>query len=217
MQVVTPAGLVFTEIASGANANCASTTTGRVYCWGFNDSGQLGNGNTETSRVAVAVALPAGVNVRSLSSGSNGYHTCAVTQDGAVYCWGRNIGGQFGIGSKLFENTTPVPMPLPAGTKILSSGSGTSSVCLVRANFTLVCLGSGSRGELGTGSAAEALEPAPVVLPGSATFDVVRGGYMTTCALSRVGELYCWGAGTSGQLGILPASDARTPIRVPLP
>ena len=78
--------------ALGANHSC-SEYIGGVFCWGANESGQLGNGTTVDSNVPV---LTYGM-LYSVAGGDN--HTCAVHELGGVYCWGGNQSGQLGDGT----------------------------------------------------------------------------------------------------------------------
>ncbi len=92
-------------ISSGLDYNCATTGSGSAQCWGTNENGQLGNGNTTNSATPVTVS--------GLSSGviaiSAGYrHTCAVTNSGSATCWGFNLNGQLASG-----NTTTSYTPAP--------------------------------------------------------------------------------------------------------
>ncbi len=97
-------------IAVGAEHSCAALLDGTVRCWGLNDQGQLGNGSTLGGAAVVSVertdAMPLGspttiegasAVIVALSGGIK--HTCALTQTGAVYCWGYNNNGQVGDGS----------------------------------------------------------------------------------------------------------------------
>lgn len=215
IRVAAANGISFTSIASSGNAVCAIAVGGAVYCWGFNDSGQLGNGNAETSRVPVAALLPSGA--RTLISAGTGFHFCAITPTDALFCWGRNIGGQFGNGAKDFENNTPVAITLPANFKPIGGGAGSSSTCLVNSSYQVYCIGSGTRGQLGTGNTAESLVPARVLTPESSRHDIVRAASSTACALSLTGQIHCWGAGTSGQIGNGERNDASTPVSVVVP
>jgi hypothetical protein len=80
------APVTFSALSVGAYHACATTEEGDLYCWGDNDAGQLGTGNTESSNVAVKV--PMDERVERVSAG--GEHTCAVTASRDGYCWGLN-------------------------------------------------------------------------------------------------------------------------------
>ncbi|MCA2985181.1 Ig-like domain-containing protein [Gemmatimonas sp.] len=209
-------GVVYTTLAAASNAVCAVTTAGAVDCWGFNDSGQLGNASTVTSRVPVRALLPTNVVVRSVTAGANGFHFCAITSTDTLYCWGRNVGGQFGA-SKLFENATPVAVPLPGTLRARTAGAGTTLLCVAASDDRVYCRGAGSRGEMGNAATSEQLTFGAVQAPPGVVFDVVRSGFQTACALSTVGALYCWGAGTSGQIGNGASLDSAVPVLIPLP
>lgn len=94
-------------VSAGNHHTCAWTHDGRAYCWGANDSGQLGNGSVDDG-TATPSAVAGGIAFRSLSLG--GSRTCGVASDGAGYCWGYN-GVDRGLGNNLFEeNVSSVPI-----------------------------------------------------------------------------------------------------------
>src|SRR5690606_27935724 len=93
-----------TAIAAGWNHNCIITPAGGAQCWGFNQFGQLGNGRTDDTDVAVdVVGLSSGV--VAITGGRR--HGCAVTQSGEAKCWGANDYGQLGTGDTA---ASPVPV-----------------------------------------------------------------------------------------------------------
>jgi alpha-tubulin suppressor-like RCC1 family protein len=142
-------------IAVGLYHSCALTTTGGVKCWGDNAYGQLGNGTNS----GIDTANPTATAVTGLSSGvvaiaAGVYHTCAVTTQGGVKCWGDNDGGQ--LGSSTNADTTN-PNPVPTDVAGLTSGAaaltaGLSHTCALTTQGGLECWGTNSKGQFGTGS-----------------------------------------------------------------
>ena len=91
-------------MAGGAHT-CAKGSDGKLYCWGWNGSGQLGDGTTTNRWTPVAVQAPAGVVLSGVSAGEA--HTCARSTAGPVYCWGGNGSGQLGNG-RTADSNVPV-------------------------------------------------------------------------------------------------------------
>jgi alpha-tubulin suppressor-like RCC1 family protein len=88
-----PAGAV--AVATGANHSCAVLTTNALYCWGDDDSGQIGTAGANADAISPALILSAGV--QAVALGDN--HTCALLTDGSVACWGSDSKGQLGNGA----------------------------------------------------------------------------------------------------------------------
>jgi alpha-tubulin suppressor-like RCC1 family protein len=95
------AGVLFTSIAAGFNHICARATSGQMYCWGGNENGQVG------PNAGVAAYVPISVGVTGTAIVAGGFHSCAITGNGA-YCWGYNQLGQLGSGS-----TFPLQSAMP--------------------------------------------------------------------------------------------------------
>ena len=79
-----------TAVATGSHYTCALTTMGGVKCWGYNSSGQLGDG-TRTEKITPVNVVGLSSGIASVSAGND--HTCALTTAGGVKCWGIGISG----------------------------------------------------------------------------------------------------------------------------
>jgi alpha-tubulin suppressor-like RCC1 family protein len=83
-------------LAAGSAHACAVTGQG-VQCWGTGRHGELGDGSLGMQATPVDVAgLPSDPGVTGLGGGNA--HTCALTAGGQMFCWGRNVGGEIGLG-----------------------------------------------------------------------------------------------------------------------
>ncbi len=88
-------GLTFASLSAGGTFTCGRTTAGLLYCWGQNDSGQLGDGGSAAALAPVAVT--GGFTWDLLDAGT--FHSCAVRDAGRAFCWGQNGVGQLGDGT----------------------------------------------------------------------------------------------------------------------
>ncbi len=142
------------------NSSCALTVAGAVFCWGWNASGQLGNGTTADSDAPVAVTgLSSGV----LAIANDGSTACAVTTAETASCWGDNSTGELGDGAIGGNVTTPVAVSgfTALGGAIDSENAG--SVCGITISGTAVCWGWNGDGQLGNGSTTNSPVPTPVL------------------------------------------------------
>jgi alpha-tubulin suppressor-like RCC1 family protein len=98
----------FVQIVTGIWHSCGRTGAGDVWCWGLNDSGQLGDLTIESSPTPVPVA--GGLHFAEISAG--GFHNCGTTTDGKAYCWGENGDGELGDGGGGVGTMSPVPWPI---------------------------------------------------------------------------------------------------------
>lgn len=189
---------------------CATTAAGGVKCWGFNISGQLGNGGSTTSRTPVDVAgLGSGVVALSLAN-----HSCALTAAGSVKCWGP---GPLGNGQATGSSTPVEVSGLGGAVAIVAAGGSGSTTsrhtCVAMTAGGVKCWGTNSQGQLGDGSNTEQLLPVGVMGLDMTLRDLDAGGFHT-CAVTEAGAAFCWGRNHAGQLGNGNRADSNVPVAV---
>jgi alpha-tubulin suppressor-like RCC1 family protein len=201
----------FGEIASvamGGTHTCSLSTIGEVACWGSNYGGQIGDGSFETRVVPTPLA---GLSEPLSRIAAGAEHTCALTQSGAVWCWGDNAVFQIGDGS-LDDRPLPTPVTgLTGGATSIAAGGQHS--CAVTGAGAAQCWGSGYSGQLGDGSMVPSGTPTQVTGL-SAGVARVAAGFKHSCALTSAGGLKCWGKNEHGQLGDGTTTDRVTPVDV---
>jgi alpha-tubulin suppressor-like RCC1 family protein len=195
--------LPVTALAAGHGHNCALLSDQTVACWGDDSFAQLGIGTRGSPRSTPSV-IPGLSRVRAIAAGA--YHSCAVDQDGRVFCWGDNLSLQIGHPTL---TVSAQPVLLEGLDNVVGIGAGEQHTCAVSANGTVFCFGTGLAGALGgsTNMSAAPLEVAN--LSGVVTLDL-SGSYSlgteaaegaSSCALAYDGTVSCWGASVGGQLG----------------
>jgi len=196
------------NITSGYLHSCALTTNGRVWCWGNNTYGQLGNNSTTNSARPVAVA-GLGRGVRAIDAGW--FDTCAITARGAVKCWGNNSYGQLGNNTTT-SSLTPVQVHgLTRGAKAVSASY--FHTCAITAKGAAKCWGNNSWGELGDNTANESAKPVGVYGLNKRVKQI-SAGYTSTCAVTTKGAAKCWGSNLYGQLGDNSTTTTGKPVNV---
>jgi alpha-tubulin suppressor-like RCC1 family protein len=192
------------------NESACAIINGGVQCWGKNQYGILGTGNTTASNIPVQVTgLTSGVQAIAVGY----YHACAVV-NGAAKCWGANSSGQLGDGT-LTNRTTPVAVSgLSSGVQALAAGQ--FFTCALQ-NGTVKCWGRNEFGQVGNsgvtlGATSYQTTPIAVSVLGTNVQDIKAFGD-TVCALAN-GKVYCWGSNSHGQLGINSTTDSNVPVQV---
>ena len=190
-----------TAITASSGHTCALRQTGTITCWGDNDDGQLGNGQSgDDAHSAVPVEV-LGITDATAITASSG-HTCALRQTGTITCWGSNSRGQLGNGQSGDDAHSPVPVEVFGITDATAITAGIFHTCALRQTGTITCWGSGGSGQLGDGqSGDDAHSPVPVEVLGITDATAITASSGHTCALRQTGTITCWGAKVSGQLG----------------
>ncbi len=159
---IVPLPAAVDAIALGRQHTCALVDSA-VQCWGRNDLGQLGDGSGAHQFTPVPVALPieAGA-VVALAAGT--HHTCAIDDDGALWCWGSNDNGQLMLepdkgGNDLY---TLVPVEIELGEGVVAVAAGQTHTCVQTDLARILCWGTNTEGQIGDGTTVFAFEPTQV-------------------------------------------------------
>src|SRR5450756_1827138 len=214
-----PSGTTVIAIAGGGQHSLALTSSGQVLAWGFNYSGQLGNGTTSTTgcfciSTPVAVSLASGTTVTAIAGGE--YHNLALTSTGQVLAWGYNGYGQLGNGTTT-NSSTPVAVSLPSGTTVTAIAGGTHHSLALTSTGQVLAWGYNTDGELGSGTTTNSSAPVAVSLPSGTTVTAIAGGTHHSLALTSTGQVLAWGSNAYGQLGNGTTTQSSTPVAVSLP
>jgi len=202
------------SVAAGNDFSCARTAIGTVWCWGGNDTGQLGRAGTVDTLPHPEPAVVANV-ANATQVAAAGLVSCALLGDGTVDCWGNNNYGQLGIGT---QDADPHSKP-EAVTQLNSIKQITVSgmaPCALGSDGHVWCWGNNSYDQLGsTLPAGQTLSAAPLEVAGVSDGASISGG----CVVTVSGTLVCWGFNTSGQIGLgddaNPVPYVAAPTEVP--
>lgn len=195
---------------------------GRVVTWGSSDTlvarvSETGlleavaagsatvTATVEGARAAVAIQV-ARVHFTSVSAGEF-RHTCALSDDGRVWCWGENGLGQLGVAALPLSPYPIASSPAPAFADVSAGGTFT---CARTAAGAVECWGSGARGRLGNGTAATSATPSAVPL--AMPLLTLSSGWNHSCGVGTDAGGSCWGE--FPQVGSGPGPVAWTPVTV---
>lgn len=222
-----PVGTKLIAVSAGTSSSsrgtsCVISESNKLYCWGDNTNGALGNGTTTDSNVAKVVftsadssssQLPANAKIVYVSS--NNVVTCALDSAGNAYCWGRNVYGALGNGT-IVNSAYPVLVAkggssaIPVNAVLNSISAGAFTTCATDISGNAYCWGSNASGALGDGTIVNSAYPVLVAKGGSSAISVNAkitqissskdDADQTTCAVAD-GRAYCWGYSGNGATG----------------
>jgi hypothetical protein len=201
----------WTAVSTNGGHTCGRRATGRLYCWGSDSDGQVGDGGTNTPRTTPTLVAGGITNWSSVSVGAT--HTCGRRATGQLYCWGSDHSGQLGDGGTDAPRITP-RLVVGGITDWTSVSAGDSQTCARRATGHAYCWGYDADGLLGNGG-ADVNRGSPTLVAGGITnWASISAGDSLTCGRRATGQIYCWGSDSDGQLG---NDGASVPRSIPTP
>ena len=216
--VAHPSGRVATDrVALGDAHTCVIKDDGTVWCFGDNSDGQLGNssfGPPDSTTPVQTSGFGTGRTAVQVAAGER--HTCALLDNGEVWCWGS--GGNNELANGALQSSDPVKVPLGAGITASRIFVGGRVSCALTSDNRLTCWGQNHKGQIGNGTvlASGGVAPAAVSnIPTSFVPAHVDPGGRHVCAAATGGAVWCWGDDDRNQLGT--AADGAAAVNVPGP
>lgn len=232
----------WSQISVGGLHTCALDTSGKVYCWGDNGFGQIGDGTTNNSDTPIRVDLSGLSNNKITLISAGGNNTCAVDTSGNAYCWGSGYGDKIAArnhtlaniknteiadsyGAIASSNDRYTGLPeLIDNTGALNNGSiksisvGSNHTCAIASDDKAYCWGNNYNGQLGWGALGDSYKT-PIAVDTSdqlnnKTIKSLSASGDHTCVIASDNKAYCWGSNSFGQNGIVSGSVNQTPIAV---
>jgi alpha-tubulin suppressor-like RCC1 family protein len=204
------------QVVSSEQHSCAVFATGEVSCWGLFDN--------KTVPPTPLIKLPAGLKAKRISTSP--FHTCLISTDDQIYCWGDNKRGQLGFpvdeedrtNNFYSKPTRPALVGKNLGAfQISTSGYATCALLAPRVNGRLLkasavakCWGANFSAQLGTGdasgikSAEDFAGMKPIALPAGVIPAQIATSESQTCIVSNYGLLFCWGLNNSAMISFRP-------------
>ncbi len=190
------------DVSASWGTQCIIMENKDLYCWGRNTNGQLGIGTSGDNQYREEPTLVNSIhNVKQVATSDN--HTCAVTEENKLYCWGANYLGQLGLGTNEYKKTTPTLVNLESVKSVAVGGHHT---CAVTTDGVAYCWGENEYGEIGSnqcvGDYDDCIINSPTMVPSITNVKKITAGAYHTCALTELGDVYCWGSNEYGEIGV---------------
>jgi bacillolysin len=199
-------------LSVSSNNNCLVSYSGAGWCWGANQTGQLGSMTRTDTSVALPLKAHSGTTLSGIAQVAAGAaHGCAVTNTTGIVCWGSNTVGQLGdgtitmrLGAVVTRNADTTPFSNQAAISV-----GATHSCALSTVGTVYCWGQNASGQLGDGTAKSSRHPVAVRTSARAALTNVKSissGNDHTCAVLKNGTVWCWGNQTHGATGSAAAA-----------
>lgn len=178
-------------VSAGSNHTVALKADGTIMTWGYNASGQIGDGTTYNSLSPLVVPGLSGV----VAVAGGGVHTAALKADGTLMTWGNNFFGQLGDGTTT-DRLSPLAVPGLSG--VVAIAAGVNHTIALKADGTIMTWGWNKEGQLGDGTNTNRYSP--VLVPGlnlgpsSAILTVSKNGSGTGTVSSSPNGISCGAA-----------------------
>ena len=208
------------SVSLGAYHSAALSSEGRLFVWGWNNYGQLGNGTTTDqltpTNITSQFSLNAEETITRVFLGD--YHSSAITSEGRLFTWGYNSKGQLGDNTttdKLLPTDITSQLNLNIGESVISASLGEEYSCAVTSLGRLFTWGNNTFGQLGDTSTTNSLTPTDITVQFELNNEEMivsasLGGDHSS-AITSVGRIFTWGYNFSGQLGDDTRTNQHTP------
>ncbi len=183
-------------VAAGYQYSLALTEDGKVWAWGINQFGQLGDGTLDLKRSTPKQVANLDT-VIAISAGAE--HCLALRKDGTVWAWGNNLFGALGNSSTGL--TSRIPVQVMKLTNVIAIAGGRYHSLALKKDGTVWAWGDNGYGQAGQGSKISILYKIPVLVPNLNNVIAITSGYNHNLALTNDGKIWAWGYNNQGQLG----------------
>jgi len=197
------------SVSAGSSYSLALDIDGNLWAWGQGSSGKLGLGDTADKPTPTKVTQGA-TKWQAVSAGSN--HSLALDSAGNLWAWGSGGNGRLGLGSDVANKSIPVQVPTGA-TKWQAVFAGGNHSSALDTDGNLWMWGHGGSGQLGLGDTDSKNIPTKVT-QGAAKWQTISAGNLYSLALDTDGNLWAWGAGSNGGLGLGDSANTAIPTKV---
>lgn len=192
----------FSMLTAGMGHTCGVDTAGKAWCWGDNESGELGTGDEGQAHAFIPVAVTGGHTFNTLEAGGDIHdgRTCGIDIAGDAWCWGDDTYGALGDGNDGQADEFS-PVRVSGGHSFSLITTGLTVTCALDIESAGWCWGDDHVGQVGDGSADQGNKYSPVSVAGSHGYIALSAGGGHSCGIDIAGDTWCWGWDYNGAVG----------------